>query len=168
MARARNTVQVPHPCEAHFNALILHSARFGNKMWQMDVFNLPEDLFLCVWSQAPRYRVTVWGRVLGAGVTLKHRDGAWIQITAFSVESFSVWGLLQELQDWGFPRLPHQPLALLTNTSLSSCWQESPCYSVLGSACHPWRVSSAGLRPEPSSSAPWLLWSSRPNGAGWR
>lgn len=53
MVRARNTVQVPHPREAHFNALILHSAWFGNKMWQMDVFNLPEDLFLCVWSQAP-------------------------------------------------------------------------------------------------------------------
>lgn len=90
----RDTVQVPHPCEAPFNAIILHSAQFGNKMWQMDVFNLPEDLFLCVWSQAPRYRVTVWGGVLGAGATLKHRDGVWIRTTAFSVGSFSLWGLL--------------------------------------------------------------------------
>lgn len=53
-AGAQDTTRVtPITARLIFNTLILHSTWFGNKMWHVDVFNLPEDVLLCFRSQAP-------------------------------------------------------------------------------------------------------------------
>lgn len=51
-SRARDKMQAfPVTESLVFYAPLLHSTWFGNKKRQMDVFNLPESAFLCVWGQ---------------------------------------------------------------------------------------------------------------------